>query len=433
MQSPKDWTNFLNMAACYVGLGAPDLASLTLDQAYRLNPRDPEVHYMAGEIRRDDREFRTAADSFMKALSLAPEHHGAAYGLADCFLNLGDLEKAADILNDLHRKRPESVRIIHGLSQLPENMRSIDILSAIQNVKQMTDESEEDFTSRLDFARGAALHDQGRYAEAWEILRKANTVEFRKHKSEYEASQLNRDGILKACRNAHPARPSSRMITFAEGAPISLFILGVSRSGKTTLERCLSTIDGAIPGYESHIVKEAVRRTSQKEGLPTIENPIHLPAHLADRFSEYYHSELRSRTNGARIFINTHPGLISSVGALMQTIPNSRLIFIERDIYDTAIRIYLKKYKKKNFYSYNINAIFKQIYWYNQMIKTWNEKFEKKSIIINYRDLFNDNKECAFKISELLRINLESINIDNASNDIGCGKYYTNFFDSEKE
>jgi hypothetical protein len=86
----------------------------------------------------------------------------------------------------------------------------------------------------------------------------------------------------------------------APDAPISLFIVGPSRSGKTTLEAVLAAAAGVRRGYESRIVEKAAYRTFQLSGLLSSNKLSDLPRELEGRFAEIYLESIVKIAGGAK-------------------------------------------------------------------------------------------------------------------------------------
>jgi hypothetical protein len=175
------------------------------------------------------------------------------------------------------------------------------------------------------------------------------------HEADYQKQLARQDASLKAAV-AQPlirSRPPP-----LENCPFSLFIIGASRSGKTTLERLVGTLPRTKRGYEGRLVERAVKRASQLSGLLTLTNPNDLPQSLDDEFRRFYLEELRDVASGAKIFTNTHPGMIHGAGRIAAALPNSRFVFVKRDPNDIALRILGKKYKSGNHYAYDIKTVF---------------------------------------------------------------------------
>ena len=51
-----------------------------------------------------------------------------------------------------------------------------------------------------------------------------------------------------------------------------------------------------------------------------------------------------------------------------QVPPNVRFIFVRRDHFDTALRIFMKPYRSGNHYAYDLKSIFEHLAWYDRMI-----------------------------------------------------------------
>ena len=127
--------------------------------------------------------------------------------------------------------------------------------------------------------------------------------------------------------------------------PISLFVLGPSRSGKTTMEQLIATLDGVKRGYENPSVDIAIKRTFQTAGLPTRDLFEILPPQLYPLCREIYLEELSRRAESARVFTNTHPSRIADAAWAATVFPNVRFIFVKRDVDDITLRMYLRHYK----------------------------------------------------------------------------------------
>src|SRR5262249_44825816 len=140
-----------------------------------------------------------------------------------------------------------------------------------------------------------------------------------------------------------------------DGKPISLLILGPSRSGKTTAERLLSRLEGVKRGYENPIVEKTVRRACQIAGLPVTPWFEDLPATLRPTCREIYVEELAKRAGSAQVFTITRPIRIHDADLMIGAFPNVRLLLVKRNVEDLVLRIYMRKYSVGNLYSYDLN------------------------------------------------------------------------------
>jgi tetratricopeptide (TPR) repeat protein len=428
MRCPKDWINLVNLAAVYVGLEAPELATMTLDLARRLNPDDAEIYHTMGEIYRDSREYQLAVEAYTRAIGLDPNHAFAMHGLGESYMNLGRYAEAAAAHEKVHQLRPHSIGSLYGLAQLPPSFVHIDIMKALKKLKENKPPNDEDFRLRFEFTWAAVLDYRGMHKEAWQTLMQANKGAYSAHEDSYK-KQLSRQAASRKLATDHPIMPTPQAV--AAGTPISLFLMGLSRSGKTTLEYLVSALEGSKRGYESRLVERAIQRASQHSGLLTLSNPNDLPRSLDREFRKYYMDELKVVASKTTIFTNTNPGLIHSVGRVAAVLPNCRFVFVKRDKYDTAFRILGKKYKAGNHYAYDVKTVFDYITWYNEMIDLWCEKLPSVTRLIRYEDMIADPTAALKTVADLCGVQMPSSPLPELGDDRGCGQPYREMIDAE--
>ena len=427
MHCPKDCVNLTNLATAYLRLGARELAAQTLEQARRLKPDDASVDFTLAAVYREDREYELAAATYRKVLGRLPAHADAAHGLGDCCSHLGRVAEAAAALERAHEFRPDSVAILYALSQLPASATEVHILGALDRVRKEEGQAQDDFDTFVAFTRAAALDRQGRHAEAWRALQEANRREFPKHESDYRKQVARMRAVQKAALQSNagadvpPPAPRSH--------PLSLFIIGPSRSGKTTAERLLAQVEGVRCGYENRLVERAARRTSQLSGLLTMRNPSDLPKALDDRFRTIYLEEVQEFGRGARIVTDTYPAMIPYVGRIATTLPNVRFIFVRRDRYDCALRIFMKYYRAGNHYAYDITTIFQYVSWYYEMVDVWLEKLPRLLLSLDYDGMVAEPRAAMARIAEFCGASMGAGVPPDLGDDRDCSKAYREFID----
>ena len=101
-----------------------------------------------------------------------------------------------------------------------------------------------------------------------------------------------------------------------------LFILGPSRSGKTTLESLLESC-GLIRGDESNLIATTVRDTLQGAGFVPFEAAEALPKHVRETFVARYCAKVRELAGPGDCLTITNPEIIADVPYLVGLIPTS--------------------------------------------------------------------------------------------------------------
>ena len=267
MLNPRSWRALTALSAVYLKLGASEMAARTLEQATAIKPDDPNILLTLAEIYSEEREYELAREAYRKSYNLDPSLEAAAVGLGACCNDLGEYADAAQAIQGLVKRGVRSPSIFFELNHLPSSFITIDVLSELKRMERHAKQDVADFEISSAFVRAAALDKAGRYAEAWEHLVPANRQLHLLMQPEIQE--------LKETQQANLAQLKDKRIKRArgKGAPaISLFILGPSRSGKTTMEALVGALHGVKRGYENPSVENAVRRTFQGAGTPYHEN-----------------------------------------------------------------------------------------------------------------------------------------------------------------
>lgn len=430
MHCSKDPVNLTNLAAAYLRLGARELSAQTLEQARRLKSDDTDIDLILAEVYREAREYELAAACYRKIIDRTPSHAEAAHGLGDCCVHLGQIAEAAASLERAHALKPESVTILYALSQLPKSATGVQILEALDGVHEAEEENQADFDALLLFTRAAALDRLGRHLEAWTTLREANRREFPKHESAYARQVARMEDARQAAlhQSAAEAMPKA-----SQPQPLSLFIMGPSRSGKTTVEKLVKQLNGVKCGYENRLIERATRRTSQLSGLLTMRNPVDLPKALDERLRKIYLEELIDFADGAKIVTDTYPAMIPYVGRVATTIPNARFVFVKRDRYDCSLRIFMKHYRAGNDYAYSIETIFDYVSWYYDMAEIWSAKFPERTLSVEYDQAVAEPEATLSRLADFCGARIVEGQLPKLGDDRGCSQPYWELLDEARQ
>src|SRR5262245_28533234 len=287
MYDPQNWGTLIALSAVYLKLQAPEMAAQTLERARAINSDDVGVFLTLGEIYTQEREYELGRDIFGKALAREPNLAPAAMGLAEACKYLGEFAEAAKVLQGMIARGQRSLDVLVALAGVPAAVVEADLLSELDRVAgddEGYDKAE--FESFVAYVRATALDRAGRAAEAWQGILSSKRAMFPAVRAELRAVAA-REQVSLARLLEHPARSGGE----ADGMPISLFILGPSRSGKTTMERLVGTLDGVKRGYENPGVDHVVRRAFQAAAL-LVDRLESLPAQYHPIFAGLYGQEI---------------------------------------------------------------------------------------------------------------------------------------------
>jgi Flp pilus assembly protein TadD len=438
MLDPRSWSTLTALAGVYLALGASEMAARTLEEAIAINPKDPTILSMLGGIYREDREYELARDAFRKALALDVDLEQASLGLGWVYSYMGQRAESAAVFERIVERGLERLEgfatggmapldVLSALAHLPSNFVKVDVLSELDKIIRDHGPGTADFEAMAAFVRVAALDKAGRYPEAWERALAANRAIFSTVGNELRRARERETAVLDSWR-ANPIRAADNS---NDKYPISLFILGPSRSGKTTMERLVATLDGVKRGYENPSVEIAVRRAFQAGCLLASSYFELLPAQLHPLCRDLYLEGLARRAGSVKVFTNTAPTRIFDAACTAATFPRVRYICVRRKLEDTLVRMFQSKYRGGNFYAYDIKAARDHVLWYNQMIDLLAAKLPEAVRIIHYEDVVA-NPAAALQIAaELCGLPLPSGPVPPVGDDRGCAEPYREFMAAE--
>jgi len=418
MLNPRSWQALTALSTVYLELGASEMAAQTLEQARQINPQDPSIFATLGEIYQTEREYELAYDAYRSALDLDPNLEIAAIGLGVCSRQLGRYAEAATVLQTLVKRGSRSLNVFATLAGLPASSVSLDVLSELEKITADKNANRADFDNSVAVIKAAALDRAGRPQEAWQALLPAN-------RAIYLARQQDARDVGETQRKSL-ARLKERQIKPASGTAktMSLFILGPSRSGKTTMETLVATLEGVKRGYENPIVENAIRRTFQSAGLLTNRAFETLPPTLDSLCSQIYNEELIRRAGSAKVFTNTHPARIYDAARVVAGFPDARFIFVKRNLDDNMLRIFMRGYAVGNSFSYDLQATREHIVWYHQMIDALAEKLPAIARVIWYEEIIANPAAALRMAADLCGLAFKGGALPELGDDRGCAEPY---------
>ncbi len=425
MLCPHDWMTLANLGHLYNLMGATEVAARTLDWADAIGPDDAEIQFARAMVYSEQREYRAAIDLLRKVRKAAPDHLGAAFCLGNCCAAVGLVSEAADAFTAATESPEFGNFVIYALSQLPPAVVNVDVLAMADRIgNDLSTQLDERSRTRLQFARAAAMHGRKSYDDAWRVLLDANAAAAAQQSDLYRRRHDEQKRYLTMASTGSD-RPPGGSLSDRQGDPVSLFVLGPSCSGKTTLERFFDGVPGVKLGYENYLVDYSAQQVCRIAGLLSVRRLADLPSHLDDRFREFYSPALRRKCNGAGVFTNTMPDNIVNVGRIHSLVPGARFVFISRDSLDVAFRIFLSHYEPlSNSYAYDLQSIRDHLAWYAAMAETWSVRFPETCLNLSYEEIVVDPRNAVARVSELCGMTVATPATLDIGDDRGCAAPY---------
>ena len=399
--APSDAEIRIDLAHALGFAGPSDVALTMLGDAAAQDPESAAAHLAAGRIYEELYDYEAAKQSYGRAAELDPGDFSAALRLGELHVLMGENGSAADEFLRAHRLRPKAAGPLAGLAALPGDLVRHDLLHLIEAAMPGPGEKRRRTDAlRLSFARATVLRKLGRHDECWAELLAASARVLERYGDKRASERRYRQRNL-ARAEALPALPASP-VPPSVSKPVPLFILGPSRSGKSSLESLTTHFPGSRRGYESQIAVRSVRAALQAENLPPTGSLADMPAEFDDNFSAKFYELLRVDAQGAKLFTITTPGNIYLVDRLAGALPNARFVFVIRDKWDLGLEILLKWYSTGNGYSYDPAETLEYIETFCRLAAIWAARFPDRTLTLSYPDYLAKPEETLALVAKLI-------------------------------
>lgn len=421
MLNPKDWRTLAALGDTYMQLGAPEMATQVLETAQKANPKDVGVLSMLATAYYAEREYEQATGILRNALSFGNRIWEAEMLLGQCLVHLGQYNEAAAFMERANRHRPALITPLLWLSGLPVAHIKPGFLQRLAKTAPQYEESKLEFDSSVLFTRAALQDKLGQYDKAWENMVAANRKMAGTMVNKLAKTRVIYDELLENAQN--------RNWSVRGGVPgrgrkaISLFILGPSRSGKSTLETLVGTCNDVKLGFENPIVESAARHAFQSGGYLNNETYDYLSQECQKTCRKFYLDDLEGRAGEAKVFTNTHPGKIVDAAGIAAIIPNTRFVFVKRDPEDLALRIFMTLYAEENPFAYDLATVMEYITWYYQMIDLLAENLPEISRVVQYEEMVDNPGKILDEVLELCALH-QNVSEFDIGDDRGCSAPY---------
>lgn len=294
----------------------------------------------------------------------------------------------------------------------------------LETVDKSTLEKTPEYLVLHGFTKANIQRSDGKPRDALAAYKKANAIKLETVQGEFDANLK----IQAAYTGALSSAPILNIQPdFDTETPTSIFILGPSRSGKSTLERLLAQFSSVQRGYESPIVKSTAIKVSAAAGLPRRDFAFQLPATADQAFRNLYADELAYRIKGKSHFTVTLPNVVVDAYHLARIIPNSRFIFVRRDIEDVVYRMYCTTYEQGNYHCYNLDKARAHTKWYCELQQTLVKNLPGISMTVNYEDMVIYPLKTTRAVSSFCGLRGEIGSLPDIGNDTGFAQQFINF------
>lgn len=385
-------------------------------------------HFDNGVLLLESFAYQSAVPELRLALEVTPGDVPSEIALAVCHQELGESDKALALLKGAaERGAQDSWRAIIELARLSHRLTQGErdkYIAALAN--RATSVGDQNFDLRL--AQATYQHNSEQFEAAWQFIAQVSAEAKPTRKMENFELAKHEKSLLAACQNLKVSPTPNR----AALAFTPLFILGTSRSGKTTIERYLGQASGVKKGYENHLLAQSVVRANHIDSRPSSSALNELSGGLFEAFCVLYADKLREHAGADKFFTTTNPNHITDVAEILNALPQAKFVLVKRDVADTVIRMLLQSYETGNVYTLDPDWARGHVERYHQMIDIWAEKFPDQTLVVSYDNLVETPKKLLGQVLEFTGIGAENIGQIDISpfDDRGVADGYATWLDS---
>ncbi len=364
-------------------------------RSLELEPDDVDLQFNLACVLQDLNKLEAARAAYERTLKLKADHVKAHNKLAKLWRDEGKLAEAIAGFERAIELQPDYAEAYYNIARVHTFVPDDPLIGRMEKLLGQEGLAQEDATFlrvALALAHEALEnHDQAfaHYRQAMEEMGAALPYDAADHGDNIEA-------FMTVFDRRHPSvgeRPSP-----AEQVPI--FVIGMSRSGKTLAESLIAQHDEVFGAGERKDWTDGVKDLLDQRGItrPLPECMEVLSEAQIREFGDHYMAQITKSSPDSRYFVNTLPGHYLHVGLLLQALPSAILIHCHRDPVDNCLFSYFKRYAHGNAYSYdlgNLGAFYRD---YHDLMAHWLKLYGDRILTVRYEDMVQDPLEAARRL-----------------------------------
>lgn len=390
---------YSNLGMALRGLGLLEEAIAAYRDAVRLRPKEAGFYFNMATTLKDAGYLFEAESAYRRAILHRPRYPAALNGLALALDQQGRTDEALAVVDAALRDSPRSAELTmrrarflyrqgrvgeavagfdHSIELNPRSSearvhRAYALRHAVRgaDVEAMAELFRSDaapINERVfaGFGLGKALTDLGEHEEAIETFVGANFMH--RQRTPFSLDRTIADLQSDIDRFADEPQATGGL---HDASPI--FVVGLPRAGKTTIEKILAGHPEAEGVGELPTLGRLVRQLVQEQ--PDAKSGDIAP----DRYTELgraYMREAQSLVSRGKLLIDTMPSNYRHIGFIRRALPNARIIRCTRDQADHCVAMFEKHLSSRG-YEYTSNLDELQAYHaaYSRMMSNWHAQF----------------------------------------------------------
>ena len=259
-------------------------------------------------------KLEEAIEAYNKALAIKPDYAEAYNNMGVTLKEQGKLEEAIEAYNKALAIKPDYAEAARNLVKLPVGCIDEQTISELNKKLSLIYANIDDQSQKLFFEANLFSH-KVMYEEAFKIFIDANSLKSEENILSVKSEQKQFDAAIKRI-----SRWSVHLQSEQISSSKKLFLLGPSRSGKSTLEKLLTGSPNVYPMFENINLKG----TGKSEcSIEETKKPSMLDL--------FYHDENSLLKLGYNVVTSTKPDTMFQIDHMIDLLSNSFCIFVKRN------------------------------------------------------------------------------------------------------
>lgn len=405
--------SYCNIGNTLRQLGHYAAAAKYLERATLLKPGYGEALQLHGSVLNSSGRYEEAVSAFTKA-------HGSQPNNPDHLLNL------AGALISISRKEEANRRLRDSLELAPENVESLYLLAVngalsinspeCQSIERLLDA---EYTLpgdkiSLSFAYGHILDGAQHYDDAFKQFRNGN--ELQNTSSPY----VHEDAVqeVERIKGVFTKEFFRDRRGWGDQSDIPVFILGLPRSGKSTLESVLASSPNV------HTAGERLEPFTLAYNLPDWfglggefpETAQELTAELTKEGAAEYLAEMLNPAPSARHVTEGMSANAVIIGLLALFFPRATILYCQRNPVDTGLECYMRRFSKAHAYSNDFSQFAQYFQLYQGLMDHWRDVLPNPVIDVQFNDFTSKPDETRQRLNAILNIDISQMAIEKIQN-----------------
>lgn len=374
---PKSMEVPAKLGKVLVMLKRYDEALSYLEQALQKGAKSHDVLLDIGVCYFVLQQYQEALAPLLRAVQLAPERPAARNNLANTYLALGEVETAYRNYAENIRRDPLNVAANYGFSQFVTYTADDKVFSCLPPLMSNSDIPAID-RAMICYTLGKAYWDIGDTEQSFESYKLANEL-MRK----IRGSELPERGQLESIQRLfQPDVFISQQAGGMDEIP-TLFIAGMSRSGKSLVESLLNGVEGVNCEGETQRFRHYFNHIIQRHGGAG----HYLEQLTPERCLADAQGYLDVVSYDGTLRTTTRPMDIWALGLVGLWFPKSPIVFCRRRLEDLGLSAYCNFYAEGNQHTNDLYELGEHIAYYEQAMQHWARVLPNPIYWVDYEEL----------------------------------------------